>query len=155
MKIRIEVEDNLIEDEVIIRCSKLDSDIQRISQIISELTGSEQKLSFYKDDKEYYLPLDDILFFETNNNIIDAHTIDNMYHIKYRLYELEECLPRNFIRISKSTILNSNHVYSISHNITSSSIVQFYKTHKQVYVSRYYYKYLREKLNERRDKYES
>lgn len=155
MKIKIEIDSELIEDEVVIKCSKIDATIQRIQQAISDVDGSKQKLSFYKEDKEYYFPLDEVLFFETNNNNVDVHTIDNMYHTKYRLYELEEILSNDFIRVSKSTILNLNHIYSIERNIASSSIVQFYKTHKQVYVSRFYYKYLREKLNERRNRYES
>ena len=105
---------------------------------------------FFKDGREYYLPVNEILFFETNNNGIDAHTIDDIYKVKYKLYELEENLPDNFIRVSKSTILNVNHIYSIDKNLTSSSIVQFYNTHKKVYVSRYYYKELRRQLERRK-----
>ena len=59
---------------------------------------------FYQGDRSYYLPLEDILFFETDGKEILAHTIDQMYTIKYRLYELEEILPGYFMRVSKSTI---------------------------------------------------
>lgn len=52
------------------------------------------------------------------------------------------------------TFLNVNQVYSINKNITSSSIVQFYKSYKQVYVSRNYYKVLKQRLEERRSYYE-
>ncbi|MEG0578156.1 MAG: LytTR family DNA-binding domain-containing protein, partial [Bacilli bacterium] len=68
-----------------------------------------------------------------------AHTIDNAYQVKYKLYELEEILTNNFMRVSKSTIVNIDYIYSIERNITSSSIVEFQNTHKKVYVSRYYY----------------
>lgn len=54
------------------------------------------------------------------------------------------------MRVSKSTILNINHIYSITRNLTSSSIVEFQNTHKQVYVSRHYYKPLKFKLLEKR-----
>ncbi|OYO43052.1 hypothetical protein CG709_20430 [Lachnotalea glycerini] len=47
-------------------------------------------------------------------------------------------------------MLNVNQIYSISRNLTASSIVQFQNTHKQVYVSRYYYKLLKQKLEEKR-----
>ena len=50
----------------------------------------------------------------------------------------------------KSTILNINHIYSITRNITSSSLVEFKNTHKKVYVSRSYYKVLKLKLSEKR-----
>jgi len=67
------------------------------------------------------------------------------------LYELEEMLPNNFVRVSKSTILNVNQIYSINRNLTSSSLVQFYKSYKQVYVSRNYNKILKQRLEERRN----
>lgn len=54
------------------------------------------------------------------------------------------------MRVSKSTILNTFHIFSINRNLTASSVVAFENTHKKVYVSRYYYKPLISKLEERR-----
>jgi len=150
MKIKIEVDNNLIEDEVIIRCSKVDNNIQKIQTAISDITSQDKQMCFLKDGKEYYFPLDTILFFETNSNQIDSHTENDVFQVKYRLYELEQNLPTNFVRVSKSTILNVAKVYSVDRNIVSSSIVQFYNSHKKVYVSRYYYKQLQEQLERRR-----
>lgn len=99
---------------------------------------------------EYYLSLDEILFFETDEAGISAHTKTDAYQTKYKLYELEDMLPGFFMRVSKSTILNTNHIYSINRNLTASSVVAFSGTHKQVYVSRYYYKLLISKLEEKR-----
>jgi DNA-binding LytR/AlgR family response regulator len=149
MKIKIEVDNNLIEDEIIIRCSKISEDTQKIQSAISNITSGNKQMIFLEDGKEYYFSLDSILFFETNNNQIDGHTENNVFQVKYKLYELEEILPSNFVRVSKSTILNINKIYSIDRNIVSSSTVQFRGTHKQVYVSRYYYKQLREQLERR------
>jgi DNA-binding LytR/AlgR family response regulator len=150
MKIRIEVDENLIEEEVIIRCSRLNRDINQIQRAVSEITSKSQRFIFYKGDTEYYLSLEEVLFFETEENGICVHTVDNVYQTKYKLYELEDLLPGYFMRVSKSAILNRNQIYSISRNLTASSIVQFQNTHKQVYVSRYYYKLLKEKLEEKR-----
>jgi len=140
MKIKIELDDNLIEDEVIIRCSKIGGDIQKIQTAISDIVAQSEQISFSKNGKEYYFSLNDILFFETNTNSIDSHTENDVFQVKYKLYELERILPSNFVRVSKSTILNINKIYSIDRNIVSSSVVQFYRTHKKVYVSRHYYK---------------
>lgn len=90
------------------------------------------------------------MFFETSGTSIHAHTSDNFYQVKNKLYELEKILPSNFIRVSKSTIINVKHIYSIEKNITSSSIVQFSNTHKQVYVSRNYYKLLKQRIDQSR-----
>lgn len=150
MNIRVEVDDNLIEEEIIIRCNQMSEKIYQIQKFVSDIALKAHHFVFYKGDTEYYLSLEEILFFETEENSICVHTLDNVYQTKYKLYELEELLPGYFMRISKSAILNINHIYSISRNITASSIVQFQNTHKQVYVSRYYYKLLKQKLEEKR-----
>jgi DNA-binding LytR/AlgR family response regulator len=96
------------------------------------------------------MPIDRILFFETSSGGIDAHTVDDVFTIKKKLYELEEILPRSFMRVSKSAILNLNMVYSVEKNITASSLVRFMGTDKLVYVSRIYYKAMKQRLDERR-----
>lgn len=147
MKIRIEVLGDLPEDEVIIRCGRVDDTIQKIHQYIIDETQAGKKITFYKQNQEFYFPLEDVLFFETENEHIYAHTANDAYRIKYRLYELEELLPKDFARASKSTIVNTRQIHSITRNITSSSLVKFAGSHKQVYVSRYYYNELRQRLN--------
>lgn len=151
MKIKIDVDKQLNEDEIIIRCKNLDSNIIAIKKFINDIDANNQQFVFYKKDKEYYFSLNNVLFFETSDKGIDAHTNEDIYKIKYKLYELENILPNNFIRVSKSTILNINHIYSINHNITSSSTVEFHKSYKQVYVSRFYYKELKQRLKERKN----
>jgi DNA-binding LytR/AlgR family response regulator len=153
MKIKIEIQDDLIEDEVVIRCSKLNEDVQRIGQAVSEIINSSQKLTFFKGGKEFYLMLKDILFFETEEKKVNVHTKDDIYQSKYKLYELEEMLPGYFMRVSKSTILNTKEIYSISWNLTSTSVVGFTGTQKSVYVSRSYYKVLKNKLDEKKNQW--
>ncbi len=150
MKIRLEMDSSIAEDEIVIRCSTLSDEIQRVQKTLADLALGQQKFVFYKGDTEYYLSLENVLFFETEEKTIYAHTVGDMYQVKYRLYELEEILPGHFMRVSKSTILNIHKVYSIQRNLTASSLVEFQSTHKQVYVSRHYYKPLKIKLEEKR-----
>ena len=147
MKIHIEVVGDLTEDEVTIRCGRVDDTIQKIHQFVIEQTQSTKKITFYKQNQEFYFPLEDVMFFETEGEHIFAHTANDAYRIKYRLYELEEMLPKDFARASKSTIVNIRQVFSITRNLTASSLVKFVGSHKQVYVSRYYYNELRQQLN--------
>ena len=150
MKVRIEIETELEEGEVIIRCNKIDDQILSLQKVITGRNNHVKQLTFYKNDTEYYLPLNKILFFDTEAGSISAHTASDIYQVKYKLYELEELLPGYFMRVSKSSILNTNQVYSITKNITAASIVAFEKTHKQVYVSRNFYKALKSRLEEKR-----
>lgn len=151
MKIRIEIiDDNLEEDEVVIRCGRVDDRINKIQQFIIEQNSSDNKITFYKKNKEYYFPLDEVLFFETDGEGVYAHTTNDAYRTKYRLYELEEILPTQFVRTAKSTIVNTTQIYSISRNLTASSLINFINSHKSVYVSRYYYRELRKIMDERK-----
>ena len=151
MKLRIDIDNDINEEEIIIKCKSVDQTIEKLQKAILDITQKNPKLIFYKDETEYYLTLEEILFFETSDNTIYAHTKNNVFTVKYRLYELDSMLPNNFIRISKSTILNIDHIYSITKNIASSSLIEFGGTHKQVYVSRQYYKNLKIILEERRN----
>ena len=63
MKIRIEIEDNLTEEEIIIRSGSLNAKVQMIQKAIAEAVDKEQKMSFFIGDTEYYLQLAEILFF--------------------------------------------------------------------------------------------
>lgn len=142
MKIKIELDSDLTENEIIIRCPALTEDIQRLQQIISDTVPVHPKMTFYKGDIQYFLNLEDILFFETEEKWINVHTAEDIFQTRQKLYELEELLPRYFLRISKSAILNTHKVYSIHKNIAASSVVEFLDSHKQVFVSRNYYKAL-------------
>ncbi|MBQ3513139.1 MAG: LytTR family transcriptional regulator [Lachnospiraceae bacterium] len=150
MKVVIEVEEGLSEECIIIRCQRLDENIIKLQNLLAEQTKGGRDILLYKGEKSYYIPLDELLFFETENKQIWAHTAKEMYETDYKLYELEELLPGHFMRISKSTIVNLEHIYSITKNIASSSIVEFSGCHKQIYVSRNYYKALISRLDEKR-----
>ena len=150
MKVRLDIDKSLKDDEIVIRSSCIDN-VSKIHQKILDITKSAPNIVFYKDNKEFYLEIKDVLFFESSDNDIYAHTKDNMFLVKYRLYELEETLSKNFVRISKSTIVNINQIFAISSSFGSSYTLEFIKSHKQVYVSRRYMKILRYRLEERRN----
>ena len=150
MKVRIDIQSNLEEDEVVIRCASINETILQIQNLISNFGMDTKNLTLLKGDTEYFIPQEQILFFETESKTVVAHTAEKMYETQYKLYELEEILPRYFMRISKSTIVNLKQIYSITRNLTASSKVEFYDSIKKVYVSRNYYKALIERMGEKR-----
>lgn len=152
MKVKVEIDEELSEDYVVIHCKRLDEKVLQIQNTLADIGSSDKTILLHRNNKEYYLPLNQILFFETEDKEIRAHTRAEIYNTEYKLYELEELLPGYFMRISKSAIVNLNHVFSISRNLTASSLIEFANCHKQVYVSRNYYKGLVERLAEKRRK---
>ncbi|MFV0362342.1 MAG: LytTR family DNA-binding domain-containing protein [Suipraeoptans sp.] len=151
MKIRIELDENITEEEVVIKVKSYDERIIKIQRHLADVMNLEHKITLYKGDTSYYIPLENILFFETEGNMVYSHTAKEVYVTKSKLYELEEELPGHFMRVSKSTILNVKKVYSMTVTLPSTRLVEFQSSHKQVYVSRYYYKPLQIKLGEVRN----
>lgn len=152
MKVKVEIDENLEEDYVVIHCKRLNEQIMQVQNILADIGSQDKTILLHRENKEYYLPLDKILFFETENKEVQVHTKTEIYDVEYKLYELEELLPGYFMRISKSAIVNLNQIYSISRNLTASSLIEFVNCHKQVYVSRNYYKVLVDRLAEKRRK---
>lgn len=148
MKVRIELDPEMDEPEMIIRAPRLTEDVARLQQLILEQKMTP--LTFYKDRSEYFVDVSEILFFETDGEKIYGHTREEAYEVRQKLYELEEILPIAFCSISKSTIVNTKQIYSIEKSFSGTSTVNFYQTHKQVHVSRHYYQLLKERLKEMR-----
>ena len=68
MKLRIEIDSNLEETEIIIKAATLTDEIADLQRLLQE--SKSPRLIFYKGTGEYYLDLSEILFFETEGNKI-------------------------------------------------------------------------------------
>ena len=55
MKIKIEIDEGLPEDEVLIRCRGLTEQISDVQKAVSEVINTSQKFVFYRGNTEYYL----------------------------------------------------------------------------------------------------
>lgn len=109
MKVVIECEEDN-ELEVVIRCSKIDDEVRRIVSLFEDKQFIIGKL----DNRSYQIKIDDIYYFEVNEDRAFIYCEDNVYETNLRLYELEQQLDeRLFVRISKSIILNLNKLDNI------------------------------------------
>ncbi len=97
--------------QVIIRCQKADSRIQRLRAHIalfdSRLQAKDGEVTCFVDACE-------VLYFESVDNRTFLYTADAVMEIRQRLYELELLLSeREFLRISKSQIVNVRKISSL------------------------------------------
>ena len=141
MKVRIEIgEQN--EDEIVIRCRQFTDEIQHLQRMLQE-SRHPTELSLTLGESEYFVPIQSLLFFETDGaGRLAAHTAKQMFYTDLSLRSLEQLLPRTFMRVSKSCILNSAQVSSMTRSVTGSGTVHFAGSEKIAYVSRMYYKAL-------------
>ncbi|GAA3634204.1 LytTR family DNA-binding domain-containing protein [Lactobacillus hamsteri] len=149
MKVKLEINPDCKETEVTISAAKMDAEIEKLYKMLQDGEKNLSQIEGFKDNVSYYLNLSEILFFETDSKVVMAHTAKNAYQVKYKLYELEDILGSNFMRVAKSTILNLDQIHAITRSISNCQI-QFQDSYKTVYVSRHYYRDLRNRLDERR-----
>ncbi|WP_025023464.1 LytTR family DNA-binding domain-containing protein [Companilactobacillus nodensis] len=148
MKIRVDVSSDYPEREIIIKSPLDDDELKKLVKQIKIIQNELSQINGYIGETVYSLELKNILFFETNDRNVYAHTVNNAFLIHYRLYELEEKLPDNYLRISKSSILNLNEISSLTRSVTGN-LVQFKNTYKTLYVSRRFLKDLKNSLDKR------
>ena len=147
-KIRLEIDPNF-ENEVIIKAPVVNEEVLRLQSLLAE-NSSSCEMEFHLGGMDFFIKLKDILFFESDGNKTAAHTSDRMFYTDKKLYELEQILPREFIRISKSAIINSRKVSSLRRELTGIAEATFHSSAKKIYISRNYYKAFRETINEMR-----
>lgn len=106
---------------VIIQCKEIDNEVIRLKTYIERF---DQKLHAKKDNQYYFINSSDVLYFESVDNHTFLYTQDDVMEIKQRLYELEEILSdKDFIRISKSIIVNINKIKSLKPEINRTILV--------------------------------
>ena len=149
MKFTFKSDETLNEDELVIHHNSSPELLDELYHFLMNQKKTVASLVLYSRDEQFFVKPDDLLFFETEGNVVYAHSNHKVYESKYRLYELEESLPSHFMRISKSTICNINEIRSLSRTLTTSTSVTFKNSPKTVYVSRMYYKDLQLKLEKR------
>ena len=109
MKVIIECEEDN-ELEIVTRCNKINDEVRRIISLFEDKKFIIGKL----DNRSYQIKIDDIYYFEVNEDRAFIYCKDNVYETNLRLYELEKQLDeRLFVRISKSIILNLNKLDNI------------------------------------------
>lgn len=149
MKIRIEIDEEAPE-EIVIRMKNADERMKRLQEAISGALNDKKELAVRKDDEECFLPYDELLFFESAEKTVFVHTASDCYVCPLHLYELETILPRTFVRAGKSALVNALAVRSISRSPTGVAKATFRQSSKVVYISRMYYKAVRDRIEELR-----
>lgn len=145
MKVAIQEVDSEKEEYVELYVHECNDYINTLINYIESEQYKSIKLSCYKDGKIYKINSNDIYFIETRKNLLLIHIRDDIYEYKNRLYELEKILPSQFVRISKSTILNLEKV-SIYNPLLNGLMEAKLINDEITYISRKYLKEVRDRI---------
>lgn len=148
MKIRVQIEESIEEDEIIIRSRELNADVQRMLEQIQLLRQATFRHMIGTDeDRQYVLDVKEISYFETQGDYVFAVRGKKQFRLSFRLYELEQQLPQDrFMRVSKSVILNIGNIAHIEPTLGTPFLAELRDGADSVYISRQYIKALRNKI---------
>lgn len=147
MQVEFKQDKQLKEDQLIIKAKKLTPEIEAALAFLEEKLA--QKITLYQGSDEIILPLTSILFFETSDRHVWAHDREGSYLVKQTLRQLEASLPSDFVRASKSALVNCRQINAVKRSITGCEL-GFTASYKKVFVSRRYYQTLISHLHEMR-----
>lgn len=92
--------------------------IQSTAQIMLRLKSefSQESNSFIHLNKSETVRAKDILFIERNKSKTKVYTTCDTFETNYSLNNMQEILPKDFIRVHRSYIVNQNNIQSINKN---------------------------------------
>lgn len=130
------------QEEVVIyarKRTKLTDDIEAL------VNGSVPEIIGYGENQAVRLKTDEVTCFMVEDSKVYALTDKEKYQLKQRLYQLEEMLPNNFVKINQSCIANIRQIKKFDTSISGTLLIKFKNGYKD-YVSRRQMKAVKERF---------
>ena len=144
MKIKLESAE-LPETEVIIRGDVTSEEVVSLLQLLKKRNSG--KLILYKEEEQYIMDADEIVYVEVSDNKVYAYTKQDTYEAKQKLYEIKELLSgKSFAQINKSVIVNINCVKSIQAEFSGNYRLKLKNRKESLTISRKYFKEFRDRI---------
>lgn len=120
------------EEEVIVIAHEKHELVEKIEKLV---LNNDKELTGYLDDEIIILDMGKIACFISSDNNIYALIGEHRYRVKKRLYQIEEILDDNFIKINQSCIANIKQISRFKASFNGFLEVIFKNGYKD-YVSR-------------------
>lgn len=133
MKVEVKISADIEESSVNIFTNKMTEEIQKICDYIQNV---EKIIPVYDDENIVILQPEEIYMIVSKGRAVDIYCKDTQYISKKCLYEFEEMLKSEFMRISKTTIINLKQIKWVEPSFNGMLIVL--KNDKKDYISRKY-----------------
>ena len=141
MKCELHIDKNT-DEKVLIYAHEQNKAVEEIKSFVE---NQDIELIGYKDGEIEKLNPNKVNCFIIENSKIYAITDNDKYHVKLRLYNLEEMLGESFIKINQSCIANIRKIKKFDSSISGTLSVVF-KNGYIDYVSRRNIKSIKERL---------
>lgn len=134
---------NAYEDEsAVINAVEVTQEIQSAVEI---LENNCHMIPVIGQDGNEFCRTDSIYYIESVDKRTYVYTKDSCFETKYRLYELDEILSRNFFRSAKAMIVNIKKIRAVKAELNGRMTAELLNGEKVV-IARSYVKELKERL---------
>ena len=100
------------EEGVILQYVRMTRDFAEIKEYIQR--KGEMIVGYTEKKERVPVRIEDILYFEAVEGSVFAYTVEQVYEIKSRLYQVEEKIRRRCLhRASKTMLVNIDHIVSV------------------------------------------
>lgn len=145
MKVNLVVSNELEEEYADIHTRKITENLQR-AIILLENSMENNMMAVKKGSNIQFLELAEIYMFKVHDNEVHAFNDDEEYIVKKSLYKIEEELNSDFVRISRSAIVNIRKIERVAPSLKGTMFIEM-KNGLKDNISRKYLPIFKEALN--------
>lgn len=135
MKVSIDISAEYKEPFAVIHTDKVTAEIQRVIDVLG--TSETPVTAFQNEEDIIVLQPKDIFMVRVEDGDTIIYGARNQYRSRKRLYELAEQLGKQFMQISKTTLINLSYMDSIEPGFSGTLLLKL-KNGSKDYVSRKY-----------------
>ena len=132
MKLELNIDEKVKETLVVVSANKIDTEVQNL---INYIEYSSEYLIGIVEDKASIIDIGEIIRVYIEDRKTFVVTLKDTYVVKKKLYEVENMVTRNFIKISQSEIANIKFIKNLDFSNTGTIVIK-YKNSDISYVSR-------------------
>ena len=132
MKLELNIDEKVKETLVVVSANKIDKEVQNL---INYIEYSSEYLIGIVENKASIIDIDEIIRVYIEDRKTFVVTLKDTYVVKKKLYEVENMVTRNFIKISQSEMANIKFIKNLDFSNTGTIVIK-YKNSDISYVSR-------------------
>ena len=132
MKLELNIDEKVKETLVVVSANKIDKEVQNL---INYIEYSSEYLIGIVEDKASIININEIIRVYIEDRKTFVVTLKDTYVVKKKLYEVENMVTRNFVKISQSEIANIKFIKNLDFSNTGTIVIK-YKNSDISYVSR-------------------
>ncbi len=143
MRIKIEIDNSISDDEIIIKCN---SNNQQVEELHEYIKNKSEQITVIDGDNILKILISKVYYFESIDKNTYVYVKDNVFHSELKLYEIEKNYEAaDFLRISKSCILNLSHLKSVK-RLFNGRLIAKLSNGEEVIINRKYVQNFKERF---------